>query len=263
MGQAYNLSILNPDLEVARLARQAHSSFSHELPVLAAAGLRSGMSVVDIGSGSGHFTAQLATLAYPAKVVGIEKEDAMVRVARSLPHLGNLDFVLADALSAQPRPEFDFVFCRLVVNNTPEPKTLIAKMVGYARPGGLICVSDIDDGTVVMHPSPPTVEHVNTLFLDFFRRQGGDRHVGRRLREMLTHAGALDVKTHVVAVDTQTWGRDVFLGRISTRTRRLVKAGMISEGDAALAEAEAARWIEDDSSYGCLTKFVVVGRSPH
>jgi ubiquinone/menaquinone biosynthesis C-methylase UbiE len=107
--------------------------------VLAAVGLRSGMDVIDLCSGDGWFTLQIAKIAHHVLAIDIDRN--LLAVARHrLNESGvtNCDFVAGDAydlanLAAQP---VDFVFMANAFHGVPD-RPRLAHAVGEAlKPAG-------------------------------------------------------------------------------------------------------------------------------
>jgi trans-aconitate methyltransferase len=102
--------------------------------------VRRGDDVVDLGCGTGEFTAHLARLADPGRVSGIDVDPAMVEVARRKEG-GNLQFLLGaaeDAASLVPPASADLVVSRAVLHWLPAgalPRVYAATFA-ILRPGG-------------------------------------------------------------------------------------------------------------------------------
>ena len=108
-------------------------------PLLSAAAVRPGETVVDVGCGTGGPTAAAARLAAPGAVVGIDHLAASVETARSrIPRgLTNLSYVVADAATHRPGPApVDVVISRFGLMFFEEPAAALANIAGWLRPEG-------------------------------------------------------------------------------------------------------------------------------
>jgi ubiquinone/menaquinone biosynthesis C-methylase UbiE len=111
--------------------------------VLAAVGVMPGMTVIDLCSGDGWFTLQLAKLA--RRVVAIDIDDRLLDVARlrlSESGLTNCDFIAGNAyelarLVARPA---DFVFLANAFHGVPERPRLARAVKATLTPGGRFAV---------------------------------------------------------------------------------------------------------------------------
>jgi SAM-dependent methyltransferase len=107
--------------------------------VLAALGLARGMNVIDLCSGDGWFTLQIAKIA--AQVVAIDIDRALLDLARvrlEESGLGDCSFVAGDAndiASLAPWPA-DFVFLANVFHGVPDRVRLVRAVHAALRPGG-------------------------------------------------------------------------------------------------------------------------------
>jgi SAM-dependent methyltransferase len=102
--------------------------------------VRRGDEVVDLGCGTGEFTAHLARLARPGRVTGIDVDPAMVEVARRREE-ENLRILLGtaeDADSLVPPGSADIVVSRAVLHWLPADALprVFAATFAILRPGG-------------------------------------------------------------------------------------------------------------------------------
>jgi SAM-dependent methyltransferase len=107
--------------------------------VLAAVGLKPGMEVVDLCSGDGWFTLQIAKIA--RRVIAIDIDRDLLEVARHRLNEGgitNCDFVSGDAYKLAeliPSP-VDFVFMANAFHGVPDRPRLASSVGGTLKPGG-------------------------------------------------------------------------------------------------------------------------------
>jgi SAM-dependent methyltransferase len=95
-----------------------------------------GRTVLDLGSGPGHYTGALARAG--AKVIALDLSVANVRIAAD----ASLPAVLGDA-SRLPFPEacFDGIFCSNMLEHVPDPLAVIDEIERLLRPGGWAWIS--------------------------------------------------------------------------------------------------------------------------
>jgi ubiquinone/menaquinone biosynthesis C-methylase UbiE len=132
--------------EQQRLIRQARVLAPITERFLRDAGIASGMRVLDIGCGMGDVTmiaAQLVGLA--GHVTSIDLDHASIEMAqRRAAALGlhNTSFNRADiATYVHPEP-FDAIVGRLVLQFVPDPTTIIDRLYGMLRPGGIMALQE-------------------------------------------------------------------------------------------------------------------------
>jgi ubiquinone/menaquinone biosynthesis C-methylase UbiE len=219
-----------------------------------------GVSVLDVGSGTGDDARELAALVAPGgRVVGVDRSSEMVAEARRRTDGSGLpiEFVAGDA-QALDFPDASFDRCRAerVLIHLPDPAAAVREMARVTRPDGLVVVSDLDGETIFLNSSNRqlTRDLVRGLTDDF-----ASGWVGRRLQRYFIEAGLVDV--HCVASVIQNsvaFMRMVFAGRLTM----MIDAGQTTAEDvhgfwAQLEQGEREGWL--CSGVIC---FNVVGRKP-
>lgn len=108
------------------------------VPLLEAAGVESGMRVLDVACGPGHIAAGAA--AKGAKPVGIDAAEGMVAVARA--RYAEIEFQQGDAEWLPfGDASFDAVVAGFVVNHLPRPERALAEFARVVRRGGRVAVT--------------------------------------------------------------------------------------------------------------------------
>jgi SAM-dependent methyltransferase len=118
--------------------------------------LRPGLNVLDVGCGTGDFVRLLAPLVSPAKTVGLDLSETMIAeaVQRSAGNSENLSFRMGSALELPFQAGiFDRVLATQVLLHIPDPWSALSEMQRVLAPSGLICVTEIDWGTLVVQSS--------------------------------------------------------------------------------------------------------------
>jgi SAM-dependent methyltransferase len=95
-----------------------------------------GERILDIGSGTGHLTAEIA--ASGAQVLGIDRSPAMTAQARA--NFPDLHFDTLDVSALPFDQEFDGVFSNAVLHWVQPPEPAVAAMARALKPGGRIVV---------------------------------------------------------------------------------------------------------------------------
>lgn len=108
-----------------------HALWNDPHQVLEKVGIRSGMSVVDLCCGNGHFTRPLCELVNPGRVIGVDLDETLLNVTVDLCRpFDNFTPVLADAreLGQLIKPPVDHVFIANTFHGVPD-KTGLARAV--------------------------------------------------------------------------------------------------------------------------------------
>ncbi len=124
------------------------------------AGLRDGMRVLDVGSGSGDVAFLVAELVGPTgQVVGVDMDGRALATARARAErlgLGNVTFVEGDARTLDLGGEFDAAVGRLVLLYLAHPAEGLAAIAARVRRGGIVAFQEMDmDPDVPARTYPP------------------------------------------------------------------------------------------------------------
>lgn len=157
--------------------------------------LTSGLSLLDVGSGPGTITADLAELVAPGQVTAIEPVADGLAVGES--HvaerkLTNVRFEIAD-VHALPyeNDSFDVVHAHQVLQHLHDPVGALREMRRVAR--GLVAARDSDYKAMAWYPELPVLDEWMTLYQRVARHNSGEPDAGRRLLSWANTAGFADV----------------------------------------------------------------------
>lgn len=120
-------------------------------------GVKSGDSVLDVGSSSGYLARKLAVAAGPSgSVTGIDPSGSAVAYAQRRA-LGAMSFSVGVAQDIDvPDQSFDVVTCTLVLHHVPVRKrqTALDEMFRVTKPGGRLLIADFDPSrhSLRLHP---------------------------------------------------------------------------------------------------------------
>jgi len=103
--------------------------------------------VLDVGSGTGALTAAVATVAQSCCIVGIDRSEPYVSVARARHRSERVRFVVGDAqyLPFQDT-SFDRTLSLLFLNFVPDQQKALTEMTRVTRPGGTVAAAVWDYG---------------------------------------------------------------------------------------------------------------------
>jgi ubiquinone/menaquinone biosynthesis C-methylase UbiE len=129
------------DWDTMRLAYYDESVIER---MAAVSGADEGMTVADVGTGTGFVAAGIAPRV--RRVIGIDNATAMLKVAhKNLQALGvsNVDLVVGDAARLPLEDgSVDAAFANMVLHHAEDPAAMLREMARVARPGGTVAIVD-------------------------------------------------------------------------------------------------------------------------
>jgi ubiquinone/menaquinone biosynthesis C-methylase UbiE len=131
-----------------------------------AAGITSGMKVLDVGSGAGDVALLLADLVGPrGSVIGVEMNPTILEAASARVRAAgwtNVTFLQGDIRSITLDGDFDAVVVRWVLMYLSDPVAVLHHLLSYLRPGGIIAFQE-NDFTYPPMVFPPAPLHQQVI----------------------------------------------------------------------------------------------------
>jgi SAM-dependent methyltransferase len=154
--------------------------------------LRAGR-VLDVGSGTGAVTEELAART-KGQVTGVDVDPAMVAYARS--RGGRAGYQPADAHDLPFGDAwFDVTVCHFVLMWCRDPARATREMVRVTRPGGAVLVcAEPDYGGRIDYPDLP----LGRWQMEALRREGADPTIGRKLLALFALPGVRQAEVGLI-----------------------------------------------------------------
>ncbi|MCP2637701.1 methyltransferase domain-containing protein [Microbacterium sp. HD4P20] len=169
--------------------RTAENSAAYLLPHL-----KPGMSVLDVGSGPGTITADLAARVARGRVVGTDAAADVVAQAAADHQAPGLSFEVGDAYGLPyAAGEFDVVHAHQVLQHVERPVDMLRELGRVAGPDGLVAVRDVDYPGVVWYPLVRALDEWLELYIATHRSVAGEPAAGRRLKAWARAADLGDI----------------------------------------------------------------------
>ncbi|UTA68334.1 trans-aconitate 2-methyltransferase [Emticicia sp. 21SJ11W-3] len=229
--------------------RTVENSYSSLIPLL-----QEGLSVLDVGCGSGSITAGVARQVGPnGKVVGIDFSEHLINMAtKNYAHLNNLSFEVSDINTYNPDHKFDLVIAARTLQWVSNPAEVVSNMVNLLKPGGRISILDYNHTRIEWTPQPPqSMLDFYEAFLNWRADAGYDNAIADNLPAIYKDLG-LDSVTIVEQHEMSRVGEESFKGDAQiwsvvaeTRGNQVVKDGFISEEVRLKAIQDYNTWIAD------------------
>ncbi|MBT5140397.1 MAG: methyltransferase domain-containing protein [Acidimicrobiaceae bacterium] len=167
--------------------RTVENSAAYLIPYLV-----SGTRVLDVGSGPGSITIDLAERVIPGTVIGIDPVKAVVdRATAAVPgEVDNLTFETGDAYALRYEDaSFDIVHAHQVLQHLRHPIVALREMYRVLRPGGVLAVRDADYGGMVWAPESPALTNWMKIYQAMGAKLGVEPNAGRHLLGWTQEAG--------------------------------------------------------------------------
>jgi len=177
--------------EYARLARQAELMRPMTQRLFADAGIRAGMTVLDLGSGAGDVAMLLAEMVgHEGRVIGLDLDDGAMQHARertAAAGFDNVSFVHSDFVHYHPDQPLDAIVGRLVLMYQADPAAALAQLTKHLRPGGVAAFIE----PWFQPPARPesTTKTAITVLVETLRRSGAHVDLGPRMHSVFQAAG--------------------------------------------------------------------------
>ncbi len=199
--------IMEHDGEVRRLELKTDHQATEQQ--LSWAGLRPGMTAIDIGCGSGAVTRAMTSRCLAGRALGIDRSPERIAAARALARRSRLpaEFAVGD-VTRLPLADarFDFAWSRFVFEYLPGPAAALKEMIRVTQPGGIIAVADLDGQITGFHPLAPSLQRGLDRCLSALSATGFDPNVGRKLYSLFQAAGLKDITVDVRPYQVYTGG---------------------------------------------------------
>jgi SAM-dependent methyltransferase len=205
------------------------------------------MGLLDVGSGPGTITADLAERVAPGTVTAMEATTEALAVTRAEVERRQLpvQLIVGDVHAMDlPADSYDVVHAHQVLQHVADPVTAVREMMRVTRPGGAVAVRDADYSGFTWFPELPGLDRWRELYQAAARRNGGEPDAGRRLLGWARAAGATDITAssstwcYADPASRQAWG-GMWADRIagSAITEQLLSSGLADQSDiAAIAD---------------------------
>ncbi|MDN5821149.1 MAG: methyltransferase domain-containing protein [Brachybacterium sp.] len=247
-------------------ARTAQNSAAHLVPHL-----RPGQRLLDVGSGAGTITADLARIVGPDGVTALEVSEESAELTRAelaRQGLGAVQVLVGDA-QALPLADdsVDVVHAHQVLQHLPRPVAAIAEARRVTRPGGTIALRDSDYEGFRWFPEEPAIDRWLALYLRAARANGGTPDAGRRLLAWAHEAGLEDVTPssstwlHATPEARAAWA-GTLAGRLTSGpfSQQLEREGWADAAERERIAAGIRTWAEHPDGWFSLLHGEVIAR---
>lgn len=259
--------------EVARLEAQSKALsriLEKEFEIL---GLKPGMNVLDAGCGTGAVTRKLAVKVSPGKAWGIDIDALFIDEARKLAadeNINNISFSLGDIDNLKfDDGTFDVSYCRLVLMHVKNPVKTVTELKRVTKRGGIVAVSDSDDGGVIAYPEMPKIMDMYSKYGQWAKMRGEDRYIGRQLFSIFSQAGLGPIGIYPFPNYATQQNPEMLKTLVSVPVQiaelgkeTLIRQGLLTTEEYAEAMKEVQKLLGHTGAFAMDLCFLAVGHTP-
>jgi len=257
--------------EIGRLRNLSELMWPKERRNLLGFGLQDGMSVLELGSGPGFFTEQLAKLVPKGSITCIEPERSLLEHARE--HLKDKAMCRYEILETTgeamdlPEGSFDFAVARALFQHLRDPELVARKILRCLKPGGRLVITDFDiEIPPVTWPSFPEIQPIMAKSLKAQIQRGVDPAsftVGRRLWNILKKSGFTELDLDSVVFHSGDEGvKSCYPQFAPVRMEPLVKAGAITQDELDIVKSAVERSLGTPDAFYLRVALMACGNKP-
>jgi SAM-dependent methyltransferase len=233
---------------------------------------RPGLDVLDVGSGPGTITVDIARRVAPGRVVGLDSSSDVVSQAAALAEsegLDNVTFTSGDAYALDfPDDSFDIVHAHQVLQHLADPVAALREMKRVTRPGGIVAARDVIYISASWFPLLPGLAEWMRIYQGVAHSNGGDPNAGRALKSLARSAGFDDVESTASIwcfssrEDREWWGGAWAERAVaSSFAPQSIEAGVATLEQLEAVSAAWTAWVEDEDGWFSMPHAEIIARA--
>lgn len=195
MSTETNAYILGTDLEEMNRLGLQHQVWASEAQTgWDIAQYNKGMTILDLGSGPGFCTRELAKIVgQEGKVIAVDKSEVYLNYINQINSIQqlNIETLLTDFNNLKLTDNsIDGMYSRWALAWVADVESVLAKVYSALRPGGKVVIHEYSDWmTHQIVPSHPTVQKAIKSCFQSFEDSEGTINIGKDLPQMLSQSG--------------------------------------------------------------------------
>jgi len=179
--------------ELDRLSFQGSVFAPFTLQLFMQAGVKPGMRVLDVGSGSGDVSFLAAELVGESgRILGVDRSAEAVDRARASAirrNYSNVAFVVGDPAAMKFDKPFDAIIGRFVLMYQDDPVESLRKITRHLRPGGLVVFQEVDTSACRSCPAVPAFDDAARWLREGLRASGARTELGLEMHSLFLDSG--------------------------------------------------------------------------
>lgn len=154
--------------------------------------LKSGMTVLDVGCGTGSISKDIANIVgEKGKVTGIDNTENFILSGQSTyQSVPNLKLINIDLFQYNTEEKYDLIVSARTLQWLSNPKEALLKMKSMLKPNGQISILDYNHKAIDWVPSPPeSMQEFYQTFLKWRKDAGMNNEIADDLASLLKEVG--------------------------------------------------------------------------
>jgi ubiquinone/menaquinone biosynthesis C-methylase UbiE len=159
--------------------------------------LKKGMSVLDVGCGTGSISKDIANIVGDSgKVIGIDNTEKFINSGmETYRNIKNLNLIHADLFDFETNETFDLIVSARTLQWLSNPKEALLKMKSLIKPNGTISILDYNHNTLEWNPEPPlSMKEFYKTFLKWRKDAGMNNAIAEDLPELMKEIGMVEIE---------------------------------------------------------------------
>ncbi len=216
--------------------------------------LRKGMSMLDVGCGTGSITKDIAnSIGQSGKIVGIDNTEKFILGGREkYGDVSNLELRHVDLFEFQTDEKFDMIISARTLQWLSRVEEALLKMKGMLKHTGQISILDYNHTKIEWNPSPPdSMRMFYNTFLKWRADAGMNNQIADDLPVLLKNAGFNNIEK-INSDEHYQKGDENFIANAGiwskvAGSRQMVEEGYLEDVLRLKAIEEYNSWIRDDA----------------
>lgn len=154
--------------------------------------LQQGMSVLDVGCGTGSISKDIANIVGSSgKVTGIDNTAKFIESGKvSYVSIKNLKLIHSDLFDFEPGHKFDLIVSARMLQWLSNPIDALLKMKSLLKPNGVISILDYNHNNLEWNPKPPeSMKEFYKIFLKWRNDAGMNNGIADDLPSLMKEIG--------------------------------------------------------------------------
>jgi ubiquinone/menaquinone biosynthesis C-methylase UbiE len=212
--------VANLQAEMNRLQCQAEELSPLVSESIEKCGISKGMSVADVGCGTGQVSFLMSSRVGPSgRVIGIDANTTAIELCRktaSTNKIKNVSFIVGSAYDLSrdlPNNSIDVAYSRFLLTHLEDPVAAMREMMRITTRKGLIMIEDCDLTHWIAEPDDRWINQLWKWYSSIIMKKGGDPTLGRKLYRMFIDQG-LNPKVDVYSMPVTRTNRNIWISII-------------------------------------------------